>query len=65
MNEWLDEANAIRALVPGARFGLPDTAGAPDWYAAVVTRLLTLSDRPAIAALTHHYYIGGPPSNPR
>jgi hypothetical protein len=65
MNEWLDEANAIRALVPTARFGLPDTAGAPDWYAAVVTRLLTLSDPPAIAALSHHYYIGGPPSNPQ
>jgi hypothetical protein len=64
MNEWLDEANAIRALVPTARFGLPDTSGAPDWYSAVVARLLTLSDAPAIAALSHHYYIGGPPSNP-
>jgi hypothetical protein len=64
MNEWLDEANAIRALVPSARFGLPDTSGAPDWYSAVVARLLTLSDAPAIAALSHHYYIGGPPSNP-
>jgi hypothetical protein len=64
MNEWLDEANAIRALVPNARFGLPDTSGAPDWYSAVVARLLTLSDAPAIAALSHHYYIGGPPSNP-
>ena len=65
MNEWLDEANAIRAAVPNARFGLPDTAGAPDWYAAVVTRLLTLSTPPDVAALSHHYYIGGPPSNPQ
>jgi hypothetical protein len=65
MDEWLAEANAIRAVVPGARFGLPDTAGAPDWYAAVVTRLLTLSTPPEIAALSHHYYIGGPPSNPQ
>jgi hypothetical protein len=64
MDEWLDEANAIRAMVPNARFGLPDTSGAPDWYAAIVTRLLTLTDPPTIAALTHHYYIGGPPSNP-
>jgi hypothetical protein len=65
MNEWLDEANAIRAAVPNARFGLPDTAGNPDWYAAVVTRLLSLSYPPDVAALTHHYYIGGPPSNPQ
>ena len=65
MDEWLDEANAIRAIVPSARFGLPDTAGSPEWYAAIVTRLLTLTDPPTIAALTHHYYIGGPPSNPQ
>ena len=64
MDEWLDTANAIRSRLPNARFGLPDTSGAPDWYAAVVTRLLTLSDPPTIAALSHHYYIGGPPSNP-
>ncbi|MGA8938087.1 MAG: hypothetical protein WB439_02875 [Acidobacteriaceae bacterium] len=65
MDEWLDEANAIRAAVPAARFGLPDTAGNPEWYAAVVSRLLTLSEPPDVAALTHHYYIGGPPSNPQ
>jgi hypothetical protein len=65
MDEWLDEANAIRAVVPSARFGLPDTAGNPDWYAAVVTRLLTLSTPPDVAALSHHYYIGGPPSSPQ
>ena len=65
MDEWLDEANAIRAAVPNARFGLPDTAGSPEWYAAIVTRLLTLSAPPDVAALTHHYYIGGPPSNPQ
>jgi hypothetical protein len=65
MDEWLAEANAIRAAVPAARFGLPDTAGDPDWYAAVVTRLLTLSNPPEVAALSHHYYIGGPPSNPQ
>ena len=65
MDQWLAEANAIRSVLPSARFGLPDTAGNPDWYAAVVNRLLTLSHPPQVAALTHHYYIGGPPSNPR
>ncbi len=65
MNEWLAEADAIRARVPSARFGLPDTSGSPDWYAVVVNRLLGLKDPPSVAALTHHYYIGGPPSNPQ
>ncbi len=65
-NEWLTFANAIRNRVTAAKFGMPDTAGNPEWYAVVVTRLLELleSDRPEIAALTHHYYFTGPPSNP-
>jgi hypothetical protein len=65
-DEWLTFANAIRAKVPSARFGLPDTAGNPEWYAIVVTRLLALpaQDRPDVAALTHHFYWTGPPSNP-
>jgi len=66
-DEWLTFANAIRAKVPGAKFGLPDTAGKPEWYAVVVTRLLALAeqDRPEIGALTHHYYFTGPPANPK
>ena len=65
-DEWLAAANAIRSALPNARFGLPDTAGNPAWYAKIVDRLLALSaaDRPNIAALTHHYYFTGPPSNP-
>lgn len=64
--EWLAMAQAIRARVPDAKFGLPDTAGNPDWYATVVDRLLALppNTAPRIASLTHHYYFGGPPSNP-
>jgi hypothetical protein len=65
-DEWLSFANAIRAKVPSARFGLPDTAGNPEWYAVVVDRLLALPEhgRPNVDALTHHYYWTGPPSNP-
>jgi hypothetical protein len=64
--EWSAMAQAIRARVPDAKFGLPDTAGNPEWYAAVVDRLLALpaDARPTIGALTHHYYFTGPPSNP-
>ena len=64
-DEWITFANAIRKAVPSARFGVPDTSGNPEWYAVVVNRLLALPDRPEVAALTHHYYFGGPPSNPR
>jgi hypothetical protein len=63
-DDWLALANAIRARVPNASFGLPDTANRPDWYAVVVTRLLATPNAPAVACLTHHYYFGGPPSNP-
>jgi hypothetical protein len=65
-DEWLSFANAIRASVPSAKFGLPDTSGNPEWYAIVVTRMLALPahDRPDVDALTHHYYWTGPPSNP-
>jgi hypothetical protein len=66
-DEWSAMAHAIAVRVPNARFGLPDTAGNPDWYAAVVERLLAMPPHtaPHIAALTHHYYFGGPPSNPK
>lgn len=63
-DDWLALANAVRARVPRARFGLPDTAGKPEWYAAVVTRLLATPNPPDVACLTHHYYFSGPPSNP-
>jgi hypothetical protein len=65
-DEWSAMAHAIRSRVPDAKFGLPDTAGNPDWYAVVVDRLLALppGTAPHIASLTHHYYFGGPPSNP-
>jgi hypothetical protein len=65
-DEWLGFANAIRSRVPSAKFGLPDTAGNPAWYAVVVDRLLALPERnrPDVDALTHHYYWTGPPSNP-
>lgn len=66
-DEWSAMAHAIAARVPDAKFGLPDTAGNPEWYAAVVDRLLAMpaGTAPRIAALTHHYYFGGPPANPR
>ncbi len=67
LDEWLTQANAIRARVPKARFGLPDTAGNPEWSARIAERLgaMDAKTRPQVAAVSHHYYFGGPPSNPQ
>ncbi len=64
LDEWLAEANAIRARVPSARFGLPDVASNAEWFATIAPRLPATPNHPHIAAVSHHYYIGGPPSNP-
>ena len=71
LDEWLAMADAVRARVPGASFGLPDTAGDPTWSSRIAERLSAMptgtgkGTRPRIAAITHHYYFGGPPSNPK
>ena len=66
-DEWLAAANAIRASVPDAKFGLPDTAGSPHWSTVISDRIAALAphDRPSVADVTHHYYFTGPPSNPK
>jgi hypothetical protein len=65
LDEWLAAANAIRARVPEARFGLPDVANNATWIAAIAERMAVLADAPAVAAISHHYYFNGPPSNPK
>lgn len=75
LDDWLAMANAIRGRVPQARFGLPDTAGDPTWSSRIAERLSAMPpsgtgtaagqiSRPNVAAVTHHYYFGGPPTNP-
>ncbi len=63
-DEWIVIANAVRARVPDARFGLPDAASNITWLRTVTDRLTALPNPPHVAALTHHYYFGGPPSSP-
>jgi hypothetical protein len=64
LDEWLTFAKAILAAVPDAKFGMPDIASDEKWFAAIGTRLANDPIRAHIACLSHHYYIGGPPSNP-
>ena len=56
--------NAILARVPDARFGVPDIASNSQWFSTIASRLADDPLRPHIACISHHYYIGGPPSNP-
>ncbi|QMV19318.1 hypothetical protein GOB94_11970 [Granulicella sp. 5B5] len=65
LNEWLTFTKAILARVPNAKFGLPDVASNAEWITAVGDRLQNNPIREHVACITHHYYIGGPPSNPQ
>jgi hypothetical protein len=62
--EWLQLANAVSARVPGAQFGLPDVAGAIDWLTEIAAEWRSIKNPPLVASLTHHYYFGGPATNP-
>jgi hypothetical protein len=64
LDEWLTFAHAILARVPTARFGLPDVASNAQWFSTIATGLAHNPIRSHIACISHHYYIGGPPSNP-
>ena len=64
LDEWLTAAKAVRAAVPNARFGMPDVATKTAWFPTIADKLGAISNCPEIAALTHHYYFTGPPSNP-
>ena len=65
VKDWLATADAIRSRVPRAAFGLPDVAESIDWCTEIANRLTSLPNPPKIYALTHHYYFGGPPSDPQ
>ena len=65
LDDWLAAVNAIRARVPDARFGMPDIASNVGWLAPIVDRLAGLAGAPHVAAISHHYYFTGPPSNPK
>jgi hypothetical protein len=64
-DDWLAAANAIRARVSSARFGMPDVASHVTWFPTIADRLSALKERPDVVTLSHHYYFTGPPSNPK
>jgi hypothetical protein len=62
--EWLAIARAIIARVPNAQFGGPDVASNAAWIAGFAANIARTPDAPKIAAISHHHYVGGPPSSP-
>jgi len=64
LEEWLTIAHAITAGVPDARFGMPDVAANISWLTEIADMWLSVQNRPHVTTLTHHYYFGGPATNP-
>jgi hypothetical protein len=64
LDEWLTIARAIAARVPAAKFGMPDVAGAVSWLTEIADQWPSVQNPPHVTTLTHHYYFGGPATNP-
>lgn len=64
LTEWLTMARAVAEKVPGARFGMPDVAANIDWLTEIAAAWPSVENPPHVTTLTHHYYFGGPATNP-
>ena len=64
LEEWLTLARAIAARVPTAKFGMPDVASKVSWLTEIADQWNSLQNPPDVTTLTHHYYFGGPATNP-
>jgi hypothetical protein len=62
--EWLTLARAITARVPEAKFGMPDVATDVGWLTEIADLWPSVQNPPHVTTLTHHYYFGGPATNP-
>jgi hypothetical protein len=64
LEEWLTLVRAIGAQVPRAEFGMPDVTGAASWLTEIADQWPSIQHPPHVTTLTHHYYFGGPATNP-
>jgi hypothetical protein len=64
LEEWLTLARAIAARVPAAKFGLPDVTSKVSWLTEISDQWPSIQSPPRVTTLTHHYYFGGPATNP-
>jgi hypothetical protein len=64
LNEWLTFAQAITTRVPAARFGMPDVGSEASWLTEIADLWASIQNPPHVTTLSHHYYFGGPATNP-
>jgi hypothetical protein len=64
LEEWLTLARAISARVPAAKFGMPDVASKVSWLTEIADQWPSVEAPHQVTTLTHHYYFGGPATNP-
>jgi hypothetical protein len=64
LEEWLTLARAIATRVPAAKFGMPDVASNVSWLTEIADEWPSIQNPPRVTTLTHHYYFGGPATNP-
>jgi hypothetical protein len=64
LEEWLALARAVTSRVPDAKFGMPDVAADVAWLTQIADLWPAIEHPPHVTTLTHHYYFGGPATNP-
>src|ERR1700722_11602051 len=64
LEEWLALARAIATRVPTAKFGMPDVASNASWLTEIADQWPSIQSPPRVTTPTHHYYFGGPATNP-
>ncbi|MBV8437065.1 MAG: hypothetical protein JOY95_06080 [Silvibacterium sp.] len=64
LQEWLAIARAVIVRVPNAKFGMPDVAANVSWLTDIADLWPSIQSPPHVTTLTHHYYFGGPATNP-
>jgi hypothetical protein len=64
LDEWLTLARAIETRVPSAIFGIPDVNSKLEWLTEIADLWPSIQNPPRVTTLTHHYYFGGPATNP-
>ena len=64
LEEWLALARAVTSRVSEATFGMPDVTSNPAWLTEIADLWPSIENPPHVTTLTHHYYFGGPATNP-
>ena len=64
LEEWLALARAVSSRVSGAKFGMPDVASNSAWLTEIADLWPSIENPPHVTTLSHHYYFGGPATNP-